>query len=278
MSIKLYKPTSPGRRNSSGHSFSEITKKKPEKNLLVSKKKHAGRSRGKISVRHRGGGHKRQLRILDFNRDKFDIPGKVAAIEYDPSRTARIALINYIDGEKRYILASDGLNVGDEVISSSNAPIANGNCLPLINIPLGTLLHAIELEPGKGAQLGRSAGAAIRLIAKESGYALLRLPSGEIRKVLERCQATIGIVGNLESAQLKLGKAGRNRHRGRRPQVRGSVMNPNDHPHGGGEGKSPVGMAGPKTPWGKPALGFKTRKKNKNSNVFIVRRRNQGRR
>ena len=278
MSIKLYKPTSPGRRNSSGHSFSEITKKKPEKNLLTSKKKHAGRSRGKISVRHRGGGHKRQLRILDFNRDKFDVPGKVASIEYDPSRTARIALINYIDGEKRYILASDGLKVGDEVISSSNAPIANGNCLPLINIPLGTLLHAIELEPGKGAQLGRSAGAAIRLIAKEGGYALLRLPSGEIRKVLERCQATIGIVGNLESAQLKLGKAGRNRHRGRRPQVRGSVMNPNDHPHGGGEGKSPVGMAGPKTPWGKPALGLKTRKKNKNSNVFIVRRRNQGRR
>jgi large subunit ribosomal protein L2 len=278
MSIKLYKPTSPGRRNSSGHSFSEITKKKPEKNLLVSKKKHAGRSRGKISVRHRGGGHKRQLRILDFNRDKFDISGKVAAIEYDPSRTARIALINYIDGEKRYILASDGLNVGDEVVSSANAPIANGNCLPLLNIPLGTLLHAIELEPGKGAQLGRSAGAAIRLIAKEGGYALLRLPSGEIRKVLERCQATIGIVGNLESAQLKLGKAGRNRHRGRRPQVRGSVMNPNDHPHGGGEGKSPVGMAGPKTPWGKPALGLKTRKKNKNSNVFIVRRRNQGRR
>ncbi|MBR73402.1 MAG: 50S ribosomal protein L2 [Dehalococcoidaceae bacterium] len=278
MSIKLYKPTSPGRRNSSGHSFSEITKKKPEKNLLTSKKKHAGRSRGKISVRHRGGGHKRQLRILDFNRDKFDIPGKVAAIEYDPSRTARIALINYIDGEKRYILASDGLNVGDEVISSSNAPISNGNCLPLINIPLGTLLHAIELEPGKGAQLGRSAGAAIRLIAKEGGYALLRLPSGEIRKVLESCQATVGIVGNLESAQLKLGKAGRNRHRGRRPQVRGSVMNPNDHPHGGGEGKSPVGMAGPKTPWGKPALGLKTRKKNKNSNYFIVRRRNQGRR
>ena len=278
MSIKLYKPTSPGRRNSSGHSFSEITKKKPEKNLLTSKKKHAGRSRGKISVRHRGGGHKRQLRILDFNRDKFDVPGKVASIEYDPSRTARIALINYIDGEKRYILASDGLKVGDEVISSSKAPIANGNCLPLINIPLGTLLHAIELEPGKGAQLGRSAGAAIRLIAKEGGYALLRLPSGEIRKVLERCQATVGIVGNLESAQLKLGKAGRNRHRGRRPQVRGSVMNPNDHPHGGGEGKSPVGMAGPKTPWGKPALGLKTRKKNKNSNVFIVRRRNQGRR
>lgn len=278
MSIKLYKPTSPGRRNSSGHSFSEITKKKPEKNLLTSKKKHAGRSRGKISVRHRGGGHKRQLRILDFNRDKFDVPGKVASIEYDPSRTARIALINYIDGEKRYILASDGLNVGDEVISSSKAAIANGNCLPLINIPLGTLLHAIELEPGKGAQLGRSAGAAIRLIAKEGGYALLRLPSGEIRKVLERCQATVGIVGNLESAQLKLGKAGRNRHRGRRPQVRGSVMNPNDHPHGGGEGKSPVGMAGPKTPWGKPALGLKTRKKNKNSNVFIVRRRNQGRR
>jgi len=278
MSIKLYKPTSPGRRNSSGHSFSEITKKKPEKNLLTSKKKHAGRSRGKISVRHRGGGHKRQLRILDFNRDKFDVPGKVASIEYDPSRTARIALINYIDGEKRYILASDGLKVGDEVISSSKAAIANGNCLPLINIPLGTLLHAIELEPGKGAQLGRSAGAAIRLIAKEGGYALLRLPSGEIRKVLERCQATIGIVGNLESAQLKLGKAGRNRHRGRRPQVRGSVMNPNDHPHGGGEGKSPVGMAGPKTPWGKPALGLKTRKKNKNSNVFIVRRRNQGRR
>jgi len=278
MAIKLYKPTSPGRRNSSGHSFTEITKKKPEKNLLVSKKKHAGRSRGKISIRHRGGGHKRQLRVIDFNRDKLDILGSVAAIEYDPSRTARIALINYIDGEKRYILAPEGLNIGDKIISSSNAPIAVGNCLPLMTIPLGTLLHAIELEPGKGAQLGRSAGAAIRLIAKEGGYALLRLPSGEIRKVIEKCQATVGIVGNLESAQIKLGKAGRNRHRGRRPQVRGSVMNPNDHPHGGGEGKSPIGLPGPKTPWGKPALGLKTRKKNKNSNAFIVRRRNQGRR
>ncbi len=278
MAMKLYKPTSPGRRNSSGHSFTEITKKKPEKNLLVSKKRNAGRSRGKISIRHRGGGHKRRIRIIDFTRNKIDIPGSIASIEYDPSRTARIALVNYADGEKRYILAPDGLNIDDQIISSPEAPISLGNCLPLQKIPLGTILHAIEMEPGKGAQLGRSAGASIRLIAKESGYALLRLPSGEIRRVLERCNATIGAVGNAESSQLKLGKAGRNRHRGRRPQVRGSVMNPNDHPHGGGEGKSPIGMPGPKTPWGKPALGFKTRKKNKSSNVFIVRRRNQGRR
>ena len=278
MAIKLYKPTSPGRRNSSGHSFSEITKKKPEKKLLISKKKSAGRSWGKISIRHRGGGHKRMLRVIDFNRDKLDIPGKIASIGDDPSRSSLIALVNYLDGEKRYILAPDGISVGDPIISSSEAPIVIGNTLPLNKIPLGSAIHAIEMQPGKGAQIGRSAGAVVRLIAKEGGYALLRLPSGEVRRILDVCKATIGSVGNNTSSQIKLGKAGRNRHRGRRPQVRGSVMNPNDHPHGGGEGKSPIGLPGPKTPWGKPALGYKTRNKKKSSNVFIVRRRNQGRR
>ncbi len=277
MPIKTFRPTSPGRRNASGHSFDEITKKRAEKALLVSKKNNAGRSGGKIAVRHRGGGPKRRVRIVDFKRDKLGVPGRVAAIEYDPGRTARLALIFYVDGEKRYVVAPDALKVGDTILSADNAPIAPGNTLPLSAIPTGTAIHNVELQPGKGGQLGRSAGTAIQLMARDQGYALLRMPSGEMRQVLESCRATIGVVGNSEHAQVKLGKAGRTRHRRRRPQVRGSVMNPVDHPHGGGEGKSPVGMPGPKTPWGKPALGYRTRN-NKRTDKYIVRRRGKGRR
>ncbi|MBM3140801.1 MAG: 50S ribosomal protein L2 [Candidatus Rokubacteria bacterium] len=277
MPIKSYRPTSPARRNASGHSFDEITKRKPEKRLVVSVKEQAGRSGGKISVRHRGGGHKRLVRIIDFKRDKIGVPGRVAAIEYDPGRSARIALIFYADGDKRYIVAPDGLGVNDAVLSANDAPIAPGNTLPLSGIPTGTSVHNVELQPGKGGQLGRSAGAGIQLMARAQGYALLRMPSGEMRQVLESCRATIGVVGNAEHAQIKLGKAGRTRHRGRRPQVRGAAMNPVDHPHGGGEGKSPVGMPGPKTPWGKPALGYRTRN-NKRTDKYIVRRRGKGRR
>ena len=277
MPIRNFRPTSPGRRNSSGFTFEEITKKKPEKNLLVSKKRTSGRGHGKISVRRRGGGHKRQIRIVDFKREKIGVPGNVAAIEYDPNRSARLALIFYADGEKRYILAPDGLSVGAQIFAGNDAPIAVGNALPLSRIPIGTPVHNVEMQPGRGGQLGRSAGVDIRLMARDQGYALLRMPSGEMRQVLEECSATIGTVGNAEHGQIKLGKAGRNRHRGRRPQVRGSAMNPVDHPHGGGEGKAPVGMAGPKTPWGKPALGFRTRR-NKQTSKYIVRRRDQGRR
>jgi large subunit ribosomal protein L2 len=277
MPIRNFRPTSPGRRNSSGFTFEEITKKKPEKNLLVSKKRSSGRGHGKISVRRRGGGHKRQIRIVDFKREKIGVPGNVAAIEYDPNRSARLALIFYADGEKRYILAPDGLSVGAQIFAGNDAPIAVGNALPLSRIPIGTPIHNVEMQPGRGGQLGRSAGVDIRLMARDQGYALLRMPSGEMRQVLEECSATIGTVGNAEHGQIKLGKAGRNRHRGRRPQVRGSAMNPVDHPHGGGEGKAPVGMAGPKTPWGKPALGFRTRR-NKQTSKYIVRRRDQGRR
>jgi large subunit ribosomal protein L2 len=277
MPIKTYKPTSPGRRNASGHSFDEITKKPPEKHLVVHTKRQAGRSAGKISVRHRGGGHKRLLRIVDFKRDKFGVPGRIAAIEYDPGRSARLALVFYVDGEKRYIVAPDGLRVGAMIVSADNAPIALGNTLPLSGIPTGTSVHNVELQPGKGGQLGRSAGTAIQLMARDQGYALLRMPSGEMRQVLEQCRATIGVVGNAEHSQIKLGKAGRTRHLGRRPQVRGSAMNPVDHPHGGGEGKAPVGMPGPKTPWGKPALGYRTRN-NKRTDKYIVRRRGKGRR
>ena len=277
MPIRNFRPTSPGRRNSSGFTFEEITKKKPEKNLLVSKKRSSGRGQGKISVRRRGGGHKRQIRIVDFKREKIGVPGNVAAIEYDPNRSARLALIFYADGEKRYILAPDGLSVGAQIFAGNDAPIAVGNALPLSRIPIGTPVHNVEMQPGRGGQLGRSAGVDIRLMARDQGYALLRMPSGEMRQVLEECSATIGTVGNAEHGQIKLGKAGRNRHRGRRPQVRGSAMNPVDHPHGGGEGKAPVGMAGPKTPWGKPALGFRTRR-NKQTSKYIVRRRDQGRR
>ena len=277
MPIRNFRPTSPGRRNSSGFTFEEITKKKPEKSLLVSKKRSSGRGHGKISVLRRGGGHKRQIRIVDFKREKIGVPGNVAAIEYDPNRSARLALIFYADGEKRYILAPDGLSVGALILAGDDAPISIGHSLPLSRIPIGTTVHNVEMQPGRGGQLGRSAGVDIRLMARDQGYALLRMPSGEMRQVLEQCSATIGTVGNAEHGQIKLGKAGRNRHRGRRPQVRGSAMNPVDHPHGGGEGKSPVGMAGPKTPWGKPALGFRTRR-NKQTSKYIVRRRDQGRR
>jgi|TARA_B110001454_G_C12713406_1_gene431599 large subunit ribosomal protein L2 len=277
MPIRNFRPTSPGRRNASGFTFEELTKKRPEKSLTVSKNRISGRSHGKISVRRRGGGHKRLLRIIDFKRDKFNIPGRVASIEYDPNRSSRIALIFYADGEKRYIVAPDGLHVDDNIVSGTEVPINPGNALPLSEIPTGTVIHNIELIPGRGAQLGRSAGASIQLMAKDSGYALLRMPSGERRQVLEACMATIGAVGNIEHQQIKLGKAGRSRHRGRRPKVRGSVMNPNDHPHGGGEGKSPIGMPGPKTPWGKPALGFRTRR-NKRTDKYIVQRRGAGRR
>ena len=278
MPIRNYKPTSPGRRDASGFTFEEITKKKPEKRLLVTKKRRAGRSRnGRISVRHRGGGHRRRIRVIDFRRDKDGVPGRVAAIEYDPGRSARIALIFYVDGDKRYIVAPDGLQVGQTVVSSGDATVEVGNTLPLSAIPTGTLVHNVELQPGRGAQLGRSAGAGIQVMAKDGGYALLRLPSGEMRQVLETCKATVGTVGNPEHQQVKLGKAGRVRHRRRRPQVRGSAMNPVDHPHGGGEGKAPIGLPGPKTPWGKPALGYRTRG-NKRTNKFIVRRRGKGRR
>ena len=278
MPIRKFKPTSPGRRDASGYTFEEITKKKPEKRLLVTKKRTSGRGNtGRITVRHRGGGHKRRIRIIDFKRNKFGVPGRVAAIEYDPGRSARIALIFYADGDKRYIIAPDRLSVDDTIIAADDAPIAPGNSLPLSAIPTGTIIHNVELQPGRGGQLGRSAGAGIQLMAKDDGYALLRLPSGEMRQVLERNRATIGSVGNPEHSQIKLGKAGRNRHRGRRPQVRGSAMNPVDHPHGGGEGKSPIGMPGPKTPWGKPTLGYRTRR-NKRTSKYIVRRRGSGRR
>ncbi|MEX2446995.1 MAG: 50S ribosomal protein L2 [Dehalococcoidia bacterium] len=277
MPIRKFRPTSPGRRAASGFTFDEITKKKPEKALLATKTRTSGRGQGRISTRHRGGGAKRRIRIIDFKRDKIGVPGKINAIEYDPGRSARIALVFYADGEKRYILAPDGLKVGDSIISAPDAPVARGNSLPLGSLPTGTIVHNVEMVPGKGGQLGRSAGNGIQLMAKDNGYALLRLPSGEMRQVPELCRATVGSVGNAEHAQLSLGKAGRNRHRGRRPQVRGSVMNPVDHPHGGGEGKSPIGMPGPKTPWGKPALGYRTRR-NKSTDKFIVRRRGKGRR
>ena len=276
MPLRTYKPTSPGRRNSMGFTFDEITKKRPEKRLLETKKQRAGRANdGRISVRHRGGGHKRRIRIIDFKRDKDGVPGRVAAIEYDPGRSARIALIFYADGDKRYILAPDRLRVDDTVIAGTGATIAPGNSLALSDIPPGTTVHNVELQPGRGGQLGRSAGAGIRVMARDGGYVLLRMPSGEMRQVLERCRATIGAVGNSEHALIKLGKAGRKRHRGRRPEVRGSAMNPVDHPHGGGEGKAPVGLPGPKTPWGKPALGYRTRR-NKRTDRYIVRRRTRG--
>ena len=278
MPIRTFKPTSPGRRDSSGATFEEITKSTPEKRLLISKKRLSGRSRqGRISVRHRGGGHKRRIRIIDVRRDKDGVPGRIAAIEYDPGRSARIALVFYADGDKRYIIAPDGVRVGQTIVAGSGAPIEVGNALPLSRIPTGTLVHNVELQPGRGGQLGRSAGSSIQLMARDNGYALLRLPSGEMRQVPETCMATVGVVGNSEHAQMKLGKAGRKRHRGRRPQVRGAAMNPVDHPHGGGEGKAPVGMPGPKTPWGKPALGYRTRR-NKRTDKYIVRRRGKGRR
>ncbi len=274
MAIKKSNPTSAGRRFYSSATFEEITTDKPEKSLLAPIKKSAGRNaQGKITVRHIGGGNRKKYRIIDFKRNKDGIPAKVVSIEYDPNRTAYIALLNYVDGEKRYILAPIGLNVGDVVMSGNEAEIKVGNALPLENIPVGSVVHNIELQPGKGGQLARSAGAEVQLMAKEGKYATLRMPSGEMRKVLLTCRATLGQVGNLDHELVSLGKAGRKRHMGIRPSVRGVVMNPNDHPHGGGEGKSPVGMASPVTPWGKPALGLKTRKKNKASNKLIVKRK-----
>ena len=278
MPLKNFKPTSPGRRNSSGHTFKEITKKKPEKSLLAPLKKKSGRNNtGRVTVRHRGGGHKRRYRIIDWKRrDRDGIEGRVAAIEYDPNRTARIALIFYTDGVKRYIVAPNGLKVDDRLMSGPDAPIRVGNALPMSAIPNGTQVHNVEMTEGKGAQMVRSAGASAQIMAKEGNYVLLRLPSGEMRRVRSVCYATIGQVGNVEHANIKLGKAGRNRHRGRRPQVRGSVMNPVDHPHGGGEGKAPIGLPGPKSPWGWYTLGRRTRGK-KQSDKYIVRRRGRRR-
>lgn len=273
MALKVYRPTSPGRRGMSGSTFEEITKGKPEKSLLSPLKKRAGRNmQGKITVRHRGGGAKRRLRIIDFKRDKFGVPGKVAAIEYDPNRSANIALIYYADGEKRYILAPSELSVGDIIKSGDDAEIKPGNALPLRLIPSGTLIHNIEMQRGKGGQLVRSAGAAAQLMIKEGEYALVRLPSSEVRRIRTYCLATIGQVGNIDHQGINLGKAGRRRWMGWRPSVRGSAMSPRDHPHGGGEGRSPIGMPGPKTPWGKPALGYRTRKP-KASDKMIVKRR-----
>ena len=276
MGIKKYKPTTPGLRGMTVSTFEEITTSTPEKSLTVALKKHAGRNnRGMITVRHQGGGAKPKYRIIDFKRDKDGVPGTVKTIEYDPNRSANIALIAYADGEKRYIIAPNELVVGQKIVSGPDADIVVGNALPIANIPVGTIIHNIELKPGKGAQLARSAGNGAQLMAKEGDYAQVRLPSGEVRKVSMRCRATIGEVGNNEHSNIQIGKAGRTRHMGIRPTVRGSVMNPNDHPHGGGEGKAPVGRKSPVTPWGKPALGYKTRKKNKASNKYIVKRRNE---
>ncbi len=273
MALKAYRPTSPGRRGMSGHTFEEVTKSKPEKSLLLPLKKKAGRNnQGRVTVRHRGGGAKRRLRVIDFKRDKFGVPGRVAAIEYDPNRSARIALIYYADGEKRYILATTELGVGDTVMSGSGAEIKPGNTLPMKLIPTGTQIHNIELQKGRGGQLVRSAGAAAQLMAKEGEYALVRLPSGEVRRIRSECLATIGQLGNLDHQNISLGKAGRKRWLGLRPTVRGSAMTPRDHPHGGGEGRAPIGLPGPKTPWGKPAQGYRTRKR-KPSDSMIVRRR-----
>ena len=279
MPIKVFKPTSPGRRDMSGQTFEEITRAQPEPSLVRGLRKRAGRNfRGKITVRHRGGGHKRRYRLIDFKREKFDIPAKVASIEYDPNRSARIALLVYVDGEKRYIIAPLGLRVGDEVMSGANAEIRPGNALPLQSIPLGTQVHNIELQVGRGGQMVRSAGTSAQLLSKDHPqFVIIRLPSGEERYVPKECLATIGQVGNVEHGNVKLGKAGRKRHMGIRPAVRGSAMNPNDHPHGGGEGRSPIGMAAPKTPWGQPALGRRTRR-NKSTDKLIFRRRSKKRR
>lgn len=274
MAIRNFKPTTPGRRKMSALVNNEITKSAPEKSLTVTMKKNSGRNnQGKITVRHQGGGVKRRYRIIDFKRNKLNVPGSVASIEYDPNRTANIALISYADGEKKYIIAPKDLTVGETVISGENVDIKVGNALPIMNIPVGTMIHNIELRPGKGGELARSAGSSAQILGREDNYVMIRLSSGEQRKVLGTCMATIGVVGNEDSSLVKIGKAGRKRHMGIRPTVRGSVMNPNDHPHGGGEGRAPVGRKAPMTPWGKPALGLKTRKK-KQSDKFIVRRRN----
>ena len=276
MAIKKYNPTTPGLRGMTVSTFEEITCDTPEKSLTVTLKKHAGRNvRGKITVRHRGGGYRPKYRIIDFKRDKDGVPGTVATIEYDPNRTANIALINYADGEKRYIIAPNKLNVGDVIESGAEADIKVGNALPLANIPVGTIIHNVELKAGKGGQMVRSAGNGAQLMAKEGAFAQVRLPSGEVRKVHIGCRATVGEVGNLDHQNIQIGKAGRKRHMGIRPTVRGSVMNTNDHPHGGGEGKAGIGRVSPVTPWGKPALGYKTRKKKKASDKYIVKRRNE---
>jgi len=273
MGIRIYRPTSPGRRGMTGLTYEELTKKPPEKALIAPQKSRGGRnSQGKLTVRHRGAGAKRMLRIVDFKRDKSGVPGRVAAIEYDPNRSANLALVHYADGDKRYIVSPSGLNVNDVIKVAEDADLKTGNVLPLKNMPTGTLIHNVETEVGRGGKLVRSAGAAAQLMAKEGDYVLIRLPSGEMRRVRAECRATVGQVGNLEHANIKLGKAGRNRLTGWRPTVRGSAMSPRDHAHGGGEGRSPIGMAGPKTPWGKPALGYKTRKP-KHSDKLIVKRR-----
>ena len=274
MAIKKYKPTSNGRRNMTSSDFAEITTNKPEKSLLKPIKRKAGRNnQGKITVRHHGGGHKKQYRVIDFKRLKDGIPGRVATIEYDPNRSANIALINYADGEKRYILAPKGLEVGQTILSGPEADIKVGNALPLVNIPMGTTIHNIEMKPGKGGQLVRSAGTSAQVLGREDKYVIVRLQSGEVRLILANCRATIGQVGNEQHELINIGKAGRSRWLGKRPTVRGSVMNPNDHPHGGGEGRSPIGRKSPMTPWGKPTLGYKTRNKKNKSSKFIIRGR-----
>lgn len=274
MPVKIYKPTSPARREMTVADFSVLTDKKPEKSLLATRSNTGGRnSYGRITVRHIGGGNKRKIRIIDWKRTKDGVKGKIAAIEYDPNRTAYLALVNYLDGEKQYILAPEGLNVGDFIVSGSDVDIVTGNALPIENIPVGTIIHNIELKPGKGSQMVRTAGASAQLMAKEDNFAQIRLPSGEVRMVPIICRATIGAVGNNEHENVSIGKAGRKRHMGVRPTVRGVVMNPNDHPHGGGEGKSPIGLPGPVTPWGVPTLGKKTRNKKNPSNKYIVKRR-----
>ncbi|MBN8583371.1 MAG: 50S ribosomal protein L2 [Anaerolineae bacterium] len=275
MAVKKYKPITPGMRDMTGYTFEEITKSTPERSLLVIKKRSGGRnSYGRVTVRHRGGGARRFIRLVDFKREKLGIPAKVAAIEYDPNRTARLALLNYVDGEKRYIIAPVDLKVGDTVMSGPTAEIRIGNSLPISNIPVGTLIHNIEMKPGKGGQMVRSAGGAAQLLAKEGDFAQIRMPSGEVRLIHQVCYATIGQVGNLDHGNVKLGKAGRKRHLGIRPTVRGTAMSPRDHPHGGGEGRQPIGLPGPKSPWGKPTLGKKTRL-NKKTDQYIVRRRSK---
>jgi len=275
MAVKKYKPVTPGMRDMTGHTFEEITKSTPERSLLVNRQGHGGRNaQGRVTVRHRGGGARRFIRIVDFKREKHNIPAKVSAIEYDPNRTARLALLFYADGEKRYIIAPLDLKVGDTVMTGPGAEIRSGNSLPISNIPVGTLIHNIEIKEGRGAQMVRSAGGAAQLLAKEGDFAQIRMPSGEVRLIHQTCYATIGQIGNLDHGNIKLGKAGRKRHMGIRPTVRGSAMTPRDHPHGGGEGRQPIGLAGPKSPWGKPTLGYKTRR-NKKTDQYIVRRRSK---
>lgn len=275
MPVKKYKPVTPGTRGMTGYTFEEITKSTPERSLLLPLRKSGGRNaHGRVTVRHRGGGHRRFIRVVDFKRDKRDIPAKVAAIEYDPNRTARLALLHYADGEKRYIVAPVDLKVGETVMAGAGAEIRSGNSLPISSIPVGTLIHNIEVKEGRGGQLVRSAGGAAQLLAKEGDFAQVRMPSGEVRLIRQTCYATIGQVGNLDHGNIKLGKAGRKRHKGIRPTVRGSAMTPRDHPHGGGEGRQPIGLPGPKSPWGKPTLGYKTRK-NKKTDQYIVRRRSK---